>query len=157
MCCFCYLSLPVLLNFLKHFLQLVHFSLYIYMYIHNMYIFCAYIYLYTYMPVYIYIYIFPPHLWPCEACRVLVPQPGLEPVVPAVNVCRLKHWITREVPLSLNFKPNKSGESLRSYCTFNDMPICSTCAQYGWIKSTTVILGVHHLQIKKVRIGGIRH
>ena len=70
-------------------------SLYIYMYIHNMYIFYAYIYLYTYMPVSIYLSIylsiyFSP-LWPCEACRILVPQPGVEPVVPAVNVCRLKH------------------------------------------------------------------
>ena len=34
-----------------------------------------------------------------EACGILVPQPGIEPVLPAVEAYRLKRWAIREVPL----------------------------------------------------------
>ena len=34
------------------------------------------------------------------ACRILVPQPGIEPMPPAVKVQSLNHWIAREVPQS---------------------------------------------------------
>ena len=33
------------------------------------------------------------------ACRILVLQPGIEPMPPTVKVQSLNHWITREVPL----------------------------------------------------------
>ena len=33
------------------------------------------------------------------ACRILVPQPGLESMPPAVGAWSLNHWTTREVPL----------------------------------------------------------
>ena len=37
--------------------------------------------------------------WPrCAACGILVPQPGIEPVPPAVEVWSPDHWTTREVP-----------------------------------------------------------
>ena len=37
--------------------------------------------------------------WPrCVACGILVPQPGIKPVPPAVEVQSLNHWTTREVP-----------------------------------------------------------
>ena len=39
---------------------------------------------------------------PNEACRILVPQPGIEPVPPAVEVQSPNHWTTKEV-LSLSF------------------------------------------------------
>ena len=32
------------------------------------------------------------------ACGILVPQPGIEPVSPAVEAQSLNHWSTREVP-----------------------------------------------------------
>ena len=32
------------------------------------------------------------------ACRILVPQPGIEPMPPAVEVWCLSHWTVREVP-----------------------------------------------------------
>ena len=32
------------------------------------------------------------------ACRILVPQPGIEPTPPTVEVQSLNHWTTREVP-----------------------------------------------------------
>ena len=32
------------------------------------------------------------------ACRILVSQPGIEPVPPAVEVWSLNHWTAREVP-----------------------------------------------------------
>ena len=60
------------------------------MYIHNPHIYFIHIYLYTYMPLSIYIYIFL-FLWMCEPCRILAPQPGVEPVVPAMEVCHLKN------------------------------------------------------------------
>ena len=35
--------------------------------------------------------------WPCHtACRILVPQSGIEPVPPAVETQSLNHWTTRE-------------------------------------------------------------
>ena len=35
--------------------------------------------------------------WPgCMARRILVPQPGIEPVLPAVEPWCLNHWIARE-------------------------------------------------------------
>ena len=40
--------------------------------------------------------------WPsCVACRILVPQPGTEPVSPASEVWSLNHWTTSQVPLDL--------------------------------------------------------
>ena len=33
------------------------------------------------------------------ACGLLVPQPGIEPVPPAVETWSLKHWMAREVPI----------------------------------------------------------
>ena len=30
--------------------------------------------------------------------RIIVPQPGVEPVPPALGVISLNHWTTREVP-----------------------------------------------------------
>ena len=37
---------------------------------------------------------------PCRvACGILVPQPGIEPVPPAVKAWSLNHWTTREVLL----------------------------------------------------------
>ena len=35
------------------------------------------------------------------ACRVLVPQPGIEPTPLAVEVKNLNHWTSREVPNSI--------------------------------------------------------
>ena len=32
------------------------------------------------------------------ACGILVPQPGIKPMPPAVEVLSLNHWTTREVP-----------------------------------------------------------
>ena len=34
-----------------------------------------------------------------QACRILVPQPGIESMPPAVGAWSLNHWTTREVPL----------------------------------------------------------
>ena len=37
--------------------------------------------------------------WPCLlACRILVPQPGIEPMSPAVETQTLNHWTAREIP-----------------------------------------------------------
>ena len=36
--------------------------------------------------------------WPRTAARgILIPQPGIEPVPPALKVWRLNHWTAREV------------------------------------------------------------
>ena len=34
----------------------------------------------------------------CGACGILVPQPGMEPMPPAVEAPNLNHWTAREVP-----------------------------------------------------------
>ena len=42
--------------------------------------------------------------WPrYVACGILVPQPGIKPVPPAVEARSLNHWTTREVPASSFF------------------------------------------------------
>ena len=33
------------------------------------------------------------------ACRIIVPQPGIEPASPAVEAWSLNHWTTREIPV----------------------------------------------------------
>ena len=38
------------------------------------------------------------HFWPCSAaCAILVPQPGIKPTPPALEVKSFNHWTTREV------------------------------------------------------------
>ena len=37
------------------------------------------------------------------ACRILVPQPGIEPVPPAVEAWSPNHWTTREVPIQRSY------------------------------------------------------
>ena len=32
------------------------------------------------------------------ACGILVPQPGIEPVSPALEAWHCNHWTTKEVP-----------------------------------------------------------
>ena len=39
-----------------------------------------------------------------HSCGILVPQPGIEPVPPAVEVHSLNHWTAREVPKTEPFK-----------------------------------------------------
>ena len=41
------------------------------------------------------------------ACGILVPQPGIEPVPPAVKAQSLNPWTTREVPSLLPFFQNR--------------------------------------------------
>ena len=37
--------------------------------------------------------------WSCHvACEILVPQPGIKPVPPAVKARSPNHWTTREFP-----------------------------------------------------------
>ena len=40
----------------------------------------------------------------CPACDILVPQPGIKPMPPAVEAWCLNHWIAREVPIFHIFK-----------------------------------------------------
>ena len=35
------------------------------------------------------------------ACEILVPQPGIELVSPALEAWSLNHWTTREIPKSV--------------------------------------------------------
>ena len=38
--------------------------------------------------------------WPCQAaCKILVPQPGIEPLPPAVKARSPNYWTTREFPI----------------------------------------------------------
>lgn len=40
-------------------------------------------------------FLFQPH---CAACGTVIPQPGIEPVGPAVETWSPKHWTSREFP-----------------------------------------------------------
>ena len=44
--------------------------------------------------------------WPCHtARRILVPQPGIKPVPPAMEVWSPNHWTAREFPCRFTLKP----------------------------------------------------
>ena len=45
----------------------------------------------------------------CVACEILVPLPGIEPVLPAVEVQCLNQWTTRDVPIFFKKKKKKQG------------------------------------------------
>ena len=52
------------------------------------------------------------------ACRTLVPQPGMEPVPPAVEVQSTNHWTAREFPVNgLNAKNFFNFKKERDYQT----------------------------------------
>lgn len=40
----------------------------------------------------------------CAACCILVPRPGIEPVLPALGAWSLNHWTTRDIPLCTTFE-----------------------------------------------------
>lgn len=51
--------------------------------------------------------------WPCYmACNILVPQPGIELVPPAVELQNTNHWTAREVP-------NLHSKLLREICYYS--------------------------------------
>ena len=42
--------------------------------------------------------------WPCcTACGILVPQPGIKPMSPALKSWSFNHWTTSEVPMKSDF------------------------------------------------------
>ena len=55
----------------------------------------------TYHPIFIILKIYFFFLLRFVACGILVPQPGIKPMPPAVGVWSLNHWTTREVPITL--------------------------------------------------------
>ena len=57
----------------------------------------------------------PLHLWGLcpEPCRILFPQPGIEPSHPAVEAWSFNHWATREVPPPLLL----NGETMSRFWT----------------------------------------
>ena len=65
---------------------------------------CHFLMLYIYVCVCVcvcvcvYIYFFLLGLCHCVACRILVPQPGIEPGPLAVRALSPNHWATREFP-----------------------------------------------------------
>ena len=47
--------------------------------------------------------------WLCHtACKILAPQPGIEPVLPAVEAWSPNHWKAREIPSKWYFWKNKA-------------------------------------------------
>ena len=43
-----------------------------------------------------------------HACGILVPGPGIEPMLPALGALSLNHWTNRDVPLLyILLKPNR--------------------------------------------------
>ena len=61
------------------------------------------------------------YTWLCHgACRILVPQPGIEPMPAAVEMRNLNHWTTRKVPQSALDQPSSQG-----LCHGGARPPCS--------------------------------
>ena len=59
-----------------------------------------FIFIYLFICLFIYLFL---HL---AACGILVPQPGIKPVSPALGAQSLNHWTAREVPVMAKFKKN---------------------------------------------------
>ena len=64
--------------------------------------------------LYFYLFIFWPH---GAACRILVPQPGIEPVPPAVEARSFNYWAAREVPQTLSLVNTSRCCRLKKKCT----------------------------------------
>ena len=56
----------------------------------------------------------------CMACRILVPQPGIEPVPPAIGVQSPNHWTHREF-LARGFFDILVGKGLSEWGTKYDL------------------------------------
>ena len=56
--------------------------------------------------------------WGCEAWRILVPSPGIEPAFPCMGRWSLKHWTAREVPCNYWAK---------ALVSINQLFTCSHC------------------------------
>ena len=54
------------------------------------------------------------------ACRILFPQPGIEPAPPAVEARSLSRWTAREVPAGSNFEEKKCAYPTRK-TSFNPL------------------------------------
>ena len=68
-----------------------------------------------------------------EACRTLVPQSGIEPTPPAVEVQSLNHWLAREVPSPKSFSwPTSPPRSYPWLCHLLPPSSCTpqTCRAY---------------------------
>ena len=63
----------------------------------------------------------------CEACRILVPWPRIEPMSPAAEAWSLNHWTTREVPRLDFSKPCHS--------TIIFMTHTHSCKHLQWIRN----------------------
>ena len=65
---------------------------------------CVYIYVYIYMYIYIYTHIHTNIGYAAQharsACGILVPQPGIKPMLSAVEARSLTNWTLRETPSS---------------------------------------------------------
>ena len=73
-----------------HIYTYVHIYICIYIYTH-IYVY-IYIYTHTYIHIYTYIYTY----FGCTV-QILVPQPGIEPVSPAMGALSFNHWMAMEV------------------------------------------------------------
>ena len=61
-----------------------------------------------------FVLVFSPISWlRLKACWLLVPQPGIEPVPPAVEARCLNHWTAREVP---HLQKNSVQKGLKNHC-----------------------------------------
>ena len=67
--------------------------------------------------------------WPhCMACGILVPQPGIKPVPPAVEVQSPNHWTTREVP------PSVISKHITLLCSSSTYQrVKTTCFQFSYL------------------------
>ena len=66
-------------------------------------------FLFLFFLIFIYFYFWPHH----ETCGILVPQPGIEPLSPALVAQRLNQWTAREVPQILFPSPLTAQYSLQ--------------------------------------------
>ena len=53
------------------------------------------------------------------ACGIFVPQPGIEPLTPAVEAQSLNHWTAREVPVG-TFKPQEELKRKWKLCAHHE-------------------------------------
>ena len=92
---------------------------------------CVYIYIYIciYMYMYIHIYIYIYFWQRCVAGGILVPQPGIEPTLPAVEMWSFTHWTTKEVPCRYFDNGHSDWCEVIPHCSF-DLHFPDSCVEH---------------------------
>ena len=92
--------------------------------------------------------------WPCwAACRILVPPPGIEPALLALETWSLNHWTTREV---LCCSILKCEHALFVFSLW-EIQLVSTVFVFALYLEANIYLNIHSTKVSKIKSSLLNH